>query len=239
MSCLGLKCIGRVLRILIIVIFFLHVNVFLCLSFCLELWLDNDVVTTLVILFGPLNTTITTVICINYVGEFYDEIQSWEIAYISWSAFCFIGILIQETWVCCSKSKTRDQISQEFDSYLLAPFGVKASKVGSSGWWSLPLVSCAPAIVCGYLANYMLQERFELECNELYFGISDICEDDVCCIVISSHDDWINFITKLASSIIAGWGIVKSIGFFITKYDDDIEEHKENTETANIIFTNI
>lgn len=70
-----------------------------------------------------------------------------------------------------------------------------------------------------------------LECNTNYNSFSHICEDGVCCITISNHEDWFGVLPKLASSILAGWGVVKAIGLFLIYYSNsevklDDDTHK-------------
>lgn len=231
-----LICVGKSLKILILAIYYVHANVFACCGYFL-LWFFDDYCATIAafILISP-GTAVTTsvvVYLLNDVVGLYDELQSWQVAYILWGAFCCLGLMTPEI---CSivQRKGEDEawkVRETFDKFLLYPFGVKAVYAGNSCVWTLPLVSCAPALVGGFIANFIFEERHILECDKSYNVFSNICEENVCCIVISSHDNWINFITKLASSIIAGWGIVKSVGFFITTYGDDGVETEDETKT--------
>eukprot|EP00483_Globobulimina_turgida_P003058 UN03063 len=212
-----LAFIGKILRYSIIIIYGIHSHIFFCIACATALFLkDEDTqerIPTLLNATGPVITTSLVVFILNHIVNVYDDIQSWEIAYILWSVICALLYYAQEILVCMKKDKDRKEVVASFDKFLLYPFGVKSSETGDSGIWSLPLVASAPAIVGGYIANYILSVHYVLECDPSYEPISNICEKDVCCIITNSDENWINFIVQLASSILASWGIVKSVGY--------------------------
>merc|ERR1740123_1190390 len=104
----------------------------------------------------------------------------------------------------------------------LLPFGVEANDTGDSYMFLFPLIATAPALVGGYIANFILAPSYTLECDIAYNVISEICEDGVCCLTVSSHEDLITFAPKLASSILAGWGIVKYLTMFLIAYSGEV-----------------
>eukprot|EP01084_Bolivina_argentea_P040278 74443_1 len=234
-----LSFIGKILQYTIISIYLIHSHIFFCISCmigsCIKDSMLAETVPTLINATGPVITTSIVVFSLNYIANIYNEIQSWQIAYILWSIICAILHYIQEIMVYMSKGNNRKKIVQTFDKLLLYPFGIKPSETGDSGTWSLPLVSTAPAIVGGYIANYILIKHYELECDPSYHIVSDICERNVCCIVVKQDTNWIYLVTLLASYILTAWGIVKSIGYFIAKYDNDIMEQKNTIHTEPLL----
>lgn len=74
----------------------------------------------------------------------------------------------------------------------------------------------------GFIANFILAERYELQCKEEYIE-GDVCfeEADSCCKIISSHD-WNNlyvFTGGLASNILAIWATIRIFGYFMVHAD--------------------
>eukprot|EP01083_Nonionella_stella_P243514 848451_1 len=59
----------------------------------------------------------------------------------------------------------------------------------SKGFISVLLASLIPAITAGFIANFILEEKFILECDK-NTKESNLCADnrDKCCTIISSHD---------------------------------------------------
>ena len=85
-----------------------------------------------------------------------------------------------------------------------------------------------------YIANFFLETRYSLECDEsIYDSVSDMCEGDLCCVTVSSHDELIDFIPGLASSMLAAWGTVKALGTFIAVYSDTVTL-QEYVDTAEL-----
>ncbi len=80
------------------------------------------------------------------------------------------------------------------------------------------LASFVPAAIVGFIANYVLEEQFELKCSEEIENTA-ICFDDGhgCCEVISSHElvNSYEFIGGLASNIIATWAVIRIAGYFM------------------------
>merc|ERR1712062_325446 len=134
------------------------------------------------------------------------------------------------------------EAQKKLAKWLLYPFGIKPSDAGDSDYWSIPLVSFAPAMVAGFLANFFLETKYLFECDKsLYDSISDVCfdEEGVCCMAISSHTAPITFMASLASTILAAWGVVKTIGYLICIADDEvvIDNKEEEEKTKAMVKT--
>ena len=171
-------------------------------------------------------TPIAVVYFVNSVGQFHSEIQSWEIAYISW-AWCSALIW---TVVVLQHQEIFNKI--DFKKWLFFPFGMAIdSTYIDLWWWASPLIATAPASVIGFIANFILDEKFDLICKPQYNSISTICYDDVCCITRSSRDGTgaIFFMASLASTILASWGVIKIVVMLAAEGDTWIQ----NEEQAN------
>ena len=170
----------------------------------------------------------------NYT-EWYSEIQSWEIAYILWGFAAGLIVLSLVSWVELYHDGKRTKRT-EFWKQLMRPFGFDFS-AGNLAVVLVPLVSFAPAIVGGYIANFVFEETFTLECDDKYNQISTMCQDGVCCITLSNHENWIHFIPELAGSALTAWGVVTLIGSFViaqfkkgSKDDDDDDDDEDDED---------
>jgi len=248
------KHLGTGLRYLIIAIWALHIHVFWCFTFCVciiagGIYDDTDDtpfwIILLVFMWFPMGTAVTpaiVVFLINSVGGFYDEIQSWEVAYISWGACCtlFYGPVLV---VAAKDSSAAGALLDALSKFLLYPFGIRPRDAGDSIVWSSPLVSVAPSLVSGFFANFILQPKYFLECNEAYGPISDpdSCFNDgaICCVAISSHTEPAGFFAGLASTVLAAWGVVKIIGHFICLHDDEVKFDKDDEEKTKRMMKDV
>lgn len=196
-------------------IYMLNCHIFACIGCCNE---DvGDVAGLIAFALGPLITPGIAVLVMNEVCGAYGQIQSWQVAYILWGVGIALIYIANEVW-----NSRYEEHNETFVGVLLLPFGVKAKDTGDSFMFLVPLVSTAPALVGGYIANFILAPSYTLECDIAYNVISEICEDGVCCLTVSSHEDLITFAPKLASSILAGWGIVKYLAMFLIKYSGEV-----------------
>merc|ERR1719471_2425755 len=97
------------------------------------------------------------------------------------------------------------------------------TETGNSSMFLIPSVALAPSIVTGIIANFILEETYSLECDIAYSSICDLyLENGVCCITISSHDEWYTFAPKVASMMAASWGIVKLVTTFLISYSGEV-----------------
>ena len=75
------------------------------------------------------------------------------------------------------------------------------------------LAAMIPAAISGFLANYFLEERFELKCGKDLDNEEIICTSDgkQCCNIISSFDiaDSYNFIGGLFSNMLAVFALIR------------------------------
>lgn len=223
---------GSALQIMLYCSWALHYHVFICLNipwaFAGYLLEDNDepvnqacaccwafcccgLLFFLCLMVSPFATPFVVVYLINEVGGFYDEVQSWQAAYCIWGCSC--GFLFYISLV----------VGDGFTNWLLWPFGIQAKKTSGTVAWLIPLVAAAISIVVGFCANYGLEKRYILDCDESY--TEGICYGTLCCLPVSSHDlqEGTRFMGDLASNILAVWAVVKSIGYFICKHDDEME----------------
>lgn len=167
---------------------------------------------------GTLTTPIVIVYITNDVFNEFADIQSWQISHIIWGCCVAFLVCVRVVWVYWYGKNVRT-----FHDTLLNPFGIKSPKNSGKSWmYTIPLVALAPAIFVGFISNFVLEETYILKCDEIYNSISTICENGVCCNAISNHDDLVDFVPKVASSMLAGWGIVKSLGYFITVYGEKV-----------------
>ena len=142
------------------------------------------------------------------------------IAYIGWISI----IMIQWSADCIRQLYKSHKFGVLLTMMRMKLLGInllqKKSLFGSwkEDLWIIPITSLLPAAVIGFLANHILEEKFLLECDaKLKSG--DICYEngEACCIVISSHhfDHLFDFAGKLASNILAAFGVIRIIGWFM------------------------
>lgn len=235
------KMIGTVLQLLIIIVFFAHCNIFGIghIGVALE-WkcFENQIYFGIAHLGAAIGTTATPSIItwlLNSVTNYYSEIQPWQIAYIAWGVSCTLCVGLHAMAMILDKP----DVHEEFFISLLSPFGIEASSADVAGYWTIPLVSLAPAIVAGFLVNYMLEDQYVMRCTTDI--TSKICFDDVCCAAVSWHarTEWYKFIGRLASSMVAAWGVVKLCGYFISKHDpwvqSRVDTKKQDIETIRVL----
>jgi len=82
------------------------------------------------------------------------------------------------------------------------------------------IASLLPSAIIGFIANFVLEEKFVLKCNEGFANEgTNLCSEDGsgCCQVISSHNVWNaqDFVGGLASNILATWAIIRICGYLL------------------------
>ena len=191
----------------------LHCRIFLCPG-CIWIVMTDDMADSrrkrlhvvlseiLAYAIGPITTPGVIVFVINDVTNSYSEIQSWECAYILSGLTVGLVTIINLLWVDWYHDDAKDT-NQQFWAKLLLPFGFKSTEHIETALFTLPLISLAPAIVGGYNADFILERKYILECDTQYNPISTICEDGECCIMVSNHESWFNFLPKLGGSVVA------------------------------------
>ena len=190
---------------------------------------NNDNIGSVVQQIGTLTTPILVVYVTNHVFHSFDEIQSWQISHIVCG--CCVAFLVASRAAYASYGINQRKKDHAFRAMLLRPFGIASPKKSGKSWmYTIPLVSLAPAIVIGFSANFFLETTYILKCNEIYNSISTMCEDGVCCITSSNRQEWVDFIPKFASSILSAWSVVKSLGYFITVYGNEVSLEGDTTK---------
>ena len=184
------------------------------------------------VLFGSLISRvlispITIVSCLLLETEQWDEIQSWMISYLAWGIFSFsisIAVVRAHAWGNHSQVKSildvvAFVIGVDFGDFDLSNASQSGTVIRFSLWFLFPaLASVLPCAACGYIANFVLEKKFELKCSEdITASDSTICFDDSygCCEVISSHDaeSSSSFLGGMASNILAVWAIIRICGY--------------------------
>ena len=167
----------------------------------------------------------------------YTEIQSWQVAYIVWGFAVGLFMLVELLWVRLYHNSNQEK-RIEFWKRLLQPFGLQIST--GVGKFFVPLVSVAPAIMGGYFANFVLEETFTLECDERYNPISTMCQDGVCCITLSNHDNWMHFIPELGGAVATAWGVAFALVKYVASFvvNQLITERVEDDDGTTLELTN-
>merc|ERR1712083_527813 len=125
--------------------------------------------------------------------EIYNGFQSLHIFYISWISIQWIeeGLIR----ICYALGYN----SFRYDSFRLNLLGIQFRRkndiIEASGYfnyWINPTFSLLPATIIGFVANYVMEPKFILQCD-VDLTVGDVCYDDHsartgCCDVVSSHD---------------------------------------------------
>jgi len=232
--------IGGFLRWLIILLWAFHILVLaMC---CLATWKGLELsrysdragpVAIIWLIIANTATPTAIVLLINNVTAYYEEIQSWQVAYITWGVGCSLAWCALAVLDCMKQKDAFHGLAKS----LLRPFGVKVSESGSSPLWAIPLVAGAPALIAGFMANFMFEERYIIQCNADYEVVSDMCFDDgICCVSVRLQTEWTTFMTSLASTILASWGLVRAIGYFICLNADFVVLNTVNKRSTKKMF---
>eukprot|EP01083_Nonionella_stella_P001658 4725_1 len=159
---------------------------------------------------------ISPVLVVKYVllivDKYNDEIQSWMIAYITWGVTAYITATLYNGAVFSGDWSEGNNLFNMLANIILLVIGIDFgdfdmfSDGGMSFWCMIicgsdeqrftgiavlilfpAIASLLPAAICGYVANFVLEEKFELKCGT---GITTdyLCFDDGCCKLVSSHD---------------------------------------------------
>ena len=177
------------------------------------------------------------------------EIQSWMIGYIIWGIFTFIliSMFLYGAVFARNKAEAQSLIFQKCIDWLLWIIGVQFNLKGAADIrdfgadvalfivFVFPAVAAIlPCAIVGFIANYVLEEKFELKCSEDITN-DDLCFEDGgygCCEVISSHD-FINsysFMGGLASNILATWAIIRIVGYIMVNTSPELSMFANKTK---------
>ena len=156
------------------------------------------------------NPIVIIMIMIHYWDEYDSEhvMNIWFIGYIVW---CLSFII---TYFCINLNLWYKHLTKFV-------IGMHVTNVHKQ---DLLLNLCAlssflPAVIIAYLANYFLNEKMTLQCNQNI--LTDICIDDKCCFVVSNHEANIaNMIAAFAAVRLLSWIVIKAD---TTLYDITVE----------------
>lgn len=182
--------------------------------------------------------TISTAFIICYFGfissGLYHEFQSWMIGYIGWMTIISLQTFVEQIYM-----DHNDYILQQINFLRMRILGIKLkkSKVFTTEYetaWVKPVASLLPATIIGFIANFFLQERFQLNCGKYIDELeSDICYSDgrACCVIISSYDfdNSFDFMGKLASNILATFGVIRVIAWFMVLENEELRQIADKT----------
>mmetsp|Transcript_16299 Transcript_16299/g.25037 ORF Transcript_16299/g.25037 Transcript_16299/m.25037 type:complete len:498 (-) Transcript_16299:160-1653(-) len=160
------------------------------------------------------------------------QIQSWQIAYIAWGCLSFLmsAVIIVES---LTKSMRHilvqtlrftfrvTGIEFDIDSDLEILEIMKKDAVDALAFVFLfpSLAALLPASTIGFVANYILEEKFVFECHEnVEREDHTLCFDGYgCCEMVSSHDptSMYVFVGGFASNVLAVWAIIRILGFLL------------------------
>ena len=175
----------------------------------------------------------------------WDGIQSWMIAYITWGIVSYSIFMIYVAAVYFIDDASEGYLNI-LNDLLMFTLGIdvgefNVNSIIMSRYFIIfsdlikgkqmdvlilmitPFVaSLLPATVIGFVANFILLEKYELRCREEYLE-GDVCFDSNsgCCQVISSYD-WDNmylFMGGLSSNILAIWAVIKILGYIMVHAD--------------------
>eukprot|EP01084_Bolivina_argentea_P249114 416896_1 len=207
----------------------LHIHILICFFYLIQtnesIQSKPKIVTgfCILLMFMAIITSFTISYLFIYFG-IYSEYQSWMIAYISWISIQWIEEGIIRIMFVFGYLKT----VCEYDAFRLNILGIQFKRkndiMEASGWhncWIPATFAFLPASIIGFVTNFIFEEEFVLECDaDLLVG--DICYDDRlgCCDVVSSHDfsnydSMLDFLSTLASNIIAVYGLIRIFAWFM------------------------
>ena len=243
-----LRLLGKILLVLGCIVFISHNLAALCLACCgvliyLPFESDKDTVeiaVTVVLCGIAFSGFVVTPFIMVYIvlldavdyDEWNGEIQSWMIGYIIWgiSTYIFILAMVIGEEVLTGKGK---HFLRKFNDVMFFIIGVdfevdfsrfmdKSDILAAATFLIFPqLAALLPSAIFGFIANFALEEKFELKCNDSIKN-DTLCWDDGygCCEVISSHDirNTYTFMGGLASNILATWAVIRITGYLMVNF---------------------
>eukprot|EP01084_Bolivina_argentea_P151312 264121_1 len=165
---------------------------------------------------GFICTPILIIMMINfYMDKEWHDKHIANVYFIAYGSFCFWFIV---DYLCINSNLWYKHIINIIH-------GVRITNLHKQ---ETLLVLCSttaafPAIIMGYLANYLLYEKLTLQCSENV--LSDVCVDNMCCYVVSSHDIHL-------ANMIALFGVVRLLSWIVVKADSALYETTVDTLEA-------
>ena len=156
------------------------------------------------------------------------------------------SVLSSKSVVVTNKTLAKDfKWRSQLATYSLMPFGVNVGFLDHisniNSLWIATLLSTLPALISGYTANYFLDEKFELSCDNTNSYATDpdaVQFGNSYCIAISSHRPFniYDFSSALGGSVLAGWAFVKIVAGLIIQYSEDFRtEDYDNSLNDSLI----
>eukprot|EP01084_Bolivina_argentea_P151382 264226_1 len=228
------RILGKILSIFLAAILIIHAlptAIIGCIVLCIYLSLPTDeerrAFWPIICATGYSGIIITPILVVHFMvnkSDLYDEIQSWMISYIIWGALSYLTSLIYFIFWAIGFEDFNDKLN----NIVLMIIGVNINSNDDFGdvadseltvysvvFMFSSLANLLPAAIAGFIANFALEEKFELKCGANI--TSDICfeSDYGCCDVVSSHDyrNSYAFIGGLASNILATWAVIRICGY--------------------------
>eukprot|EP01084_Bolivina_argentea_P171469 297068_1 len=166
--------------------------------------------------------------------EWNGELQSWMVAYVTWGVCSYLFILM------CTIAAL-DHMGSLAEAMIANVFWIIGVDFGQIDFETLfshndtfgfamvlvyPALGAAlPSAIVGFIANFVLEEKFELKCNDEIIN-DTLCFDEKfgCCEVISSHDvrNTYAFIGGLASNILATWAFIRIVGYLMVNINPEV-----------------
>eukprot|EP01084_Bolivina_argentea_P073091 132666_1 len=173
----------------------------------------------------------------------WNEMQSWMISYCVWGILTYSFV----TAMFLVRAGVRKIPLQKIHKVMLMLIGIEFSvpwkQMQRDGTSTLiqacifvlyPSVSSLlPAVIAGFITNFILEEKFVLKCNEkIQNDILCFETGHGCCEIISSHDyrNSYAFIGGLTSNIIGSWVIIRICGYLITKAHSKMAVYAKRTK---------
>ena len=200
---------------------------------CCGSYEGNVIISTILITYsGMLYVPGVVVYVVLSESTLWSEIQSWMISYIVWA---LVSYIFSSGYWGSTFTNSKSKLNL-MDSTVKAIIGVDLGDISlvqvlSQGGVDLSAMSLMgltfilpafaallPAAIIGFIANFILEEKFELQCGD-NIESSYLCFEAQygCCEVISSHDyrNTYQFLGGLASNCIAVWAIIRIVGYLV------------------------
>eukprot|EP01084_Bolivina_argentea_P151381 264225_1 len=210
-------------------LFLVYCCVYYCCNTRIEM-ADAHLIFFIFFLFSGM--AITPIINVNMVlteMNMWDEIQSWMISYIIWGIISLIASISHFVLIYFHKDiRILDNAILLIMGVDFGDFDVGRELKDNENQLEMfgiififpSLASLLPAITIGFIANYYLEEKFDLRCSEdISISSEHLCFEEQygCCEIISSHDikNAYVFIGGLASNVLFAWAVIRIAGYLL------------------------
>ena len=156
----------------------------------------------------------------------YDDIQSWMVAYMTWGlcSCCYyvrLAMLLGDKTFLTSFDWLWKVVGIEM------PVDMRMDKL----YLCVHLASLLPAAVAGFVANFAMQEKFDLLCNDDLdiFDATVLCTTDsaTCCGLVSSWklETSYAFVGKIISNVLGVFAFVRLLAWLMTQGDPELAKY--------------